>query len=184
MLVTTQPLLAACLNCAGPSLIAASQIAASQQVLQLPVRLSDIAARLLAYHNVERATAGVPPLLWDADLEAAATLYASSMAATARFNHSTKASRPDQSENLWWGLKGAFFPEQMVRSWTAGRAYFQPGAFPFVSRTGNWMHVSHYTQVIWRTTTKVGCAIRSNARIDYLVCRYSPKGNRDGQRVP
>ncbi|WP_197707084.1 CAP domain-containing protein [Calothrix sp. NIES-3974] len=25
--------------------------------------------------------------------------------------------------------------------------------------TGNWVDVGHYTQIIWRNTTEVGCAI-------------------------
>ena len=39
-------------------------------------------------------------------------------------------------------------------------------------------------QMIWPTTTHVGCALASNARSDYLVCRYSPAGNIDGRQLP
>jgi hypothetical protein len=38
--------------------------------------------------------------------------------------------------------------------------------------------------MVWPTTTKVGCAIASNARHDFLVCRYSPAGNVMGRSVP
>ncbi len=61
------------------------------------------------------------------------------------------------------------------------RGYFQPGTFPYVSRTGNWVDVSHYTQMIWSSTTRVGCAVHRSARMDYLICRYSPPGNIDGR---
>jgi hypothetical protein len=63
------------------------------------------------------------------------------------------------------------------------KRYFVPGVFPAVSRTGSWRDVSHYTQMIWRTTTRFGCAIHSSPSWDFLICRYSPPGNADGRRV-
>ena len=57
------------------------------------------------------------------------------------------------------------------------RKYYWPGRFPYVSRTGNWSHVAHYTQIIWPAWRRVGCATASNRSNDYLVCRYLPAGN-------
>ena len=82
------------------------------------------------------------------------------------------------------GTRGAFTPEQMIASWAEERRMFRPGIFPAVSSTGNWLDVSHYTTMIWPTTTRVGCALYSSASWDFLICRYSPPGNIDGQRVP
>jgi hypothetical protein len=82
------------------------------------------------------------------------------------------------------GTRGAFPAEQMVASWSGERRQFRRGTFPSVSRTGNWADVGHYSQMIWPTTTRVGCAIASSARLDVLVCRYAPAGNIDGRRVP
>ena len=81
------------------------------------------------------------------------------------------------------GQTGYYTPEEMVWAWTAEKRMFQPGMFPAVSRTGNWADVAHYTQMIWKGTTRVGCAIHSTARWDYLICRYSPPGNVDGRAV-
>ena len=82
------------------------------------------------------------------------------------------------------GTRGAFSPEQMVGNWIAEKAYYRAGmAFPYVSRTGNWADVAHYTQVVWRGTTHVGCAIYPSRHRDYLICRYSPPGNVDGRRA-
>lgn len=149
-----------------------------------PVQINAQAQRLLASHNRERALARVPPLQWDRHLEASAAVHAAFLAATGKLQHSAKNSRPGQAENLWMGTRAAYAPEQMVWNWAAEKRYFRPGIFPWVSSTGNWLDVSHYTQMIWRNTTHMGCAVRSNGRLDFLVCRYSPKGNRDGQRVP
>jgi hypothetical protein len=142
---------------------------------------SAVSARLLAAHNAERARVGVPPLQWDPALAAAAAAYGPTLERLGRLQHSPRASRPGQRENLWMGTRGAFSPEQMVGNWIAERAYYQPGLFPNVSRTGNWLDVSHYTQLIWRTTTRVGCAVHRTARWDFLICRYSPPGNVDGR---
>jgi len=49
---------------------------------------------------------------------------------------------------------------------------------------GRWDQVGHYSQMIWPGTDRVGCAVRSSARSDYLVCRYSPAGNVFGVTVP
>lgn len=140
-------------------------------------------ARIVAAHNLERARAGVPPLAWDSALGAAAAVYARQLALTSRFAHSDRKARPGVGENLWMGSRGAYSVETMIGGWSSERRWFRAGVFPNVSRTGNWADVGHYTQMIWPATTRVGCAIASTARTDYLVCRYANKGNVDGRPV-
>lgn len=139
--------------------------------------------RVLAAHNAVRARAGIGPLAWDPALGIAAAAYARQMAFTGVFAHSDRRARRGIGENLWMGTRGAFSVERMVSDWASERRMFAPGVFPAVSRTGNWADVGHYTQIVWPATTRVGCALASTARVDYLVCRYSPAGNVDGQPV-
>lgn len=146
--------------------------------------LAGSAERLLATHNEERARVGIPPLVWDPSLAAAAADYAAVLAARGALAHSPREARPGQGENLWMGTRGAYQLEEMVGHWAAERSLFQPGIFPAVSRSGHWEDVAHYTQMIWRTTTRLGCALDSGRGSDVLVCRYSPPGNVTGQRVP
>lgn len=154
------------------------------QPVTVPQAAGNMSERLLAAHNRERAAVGVPPLRWDPTLAAAAASYGPTLAALGRLEHSPRGSRPGQKENLWMGTRGAYSPEQMVGSWAEEKAWFRPGIFPNVSSTGNWLDVSHYTQMIWRSTTDVGCAVHQSRTSDYLICRYSPGGNIDGKRVP
>ena len=140
-------------------------------------------ARILAAHNAERARAGVSPLVWDNALGTAAAAYAQQMAMTGAFRHSDRSQRRGTGENLWMGTHGAFSVEAMVGGWASEKRFFAPGTFPNVSRSGNWEDVGHYTQMIWPTTTRVGCALASTPRIDYLVCRYATAGNIDGRPV-
>lgn len=143
--------------------------------------LDPLSTRLLVAHNLERRRIGVPPLAWDHGLAASAAAYGSALARLGRLQHSPRAIRPGQRENLWMGRRGFFSPEQMVGTWIAERAYYRPGLFPAVSRTRNWADVAHYTQMIWRTTTRVGCAVHQSQWFDFLICRYSPPGNIDGR---
>ena len=140
-------------------------------------------SRILAVHNLERARAGLSPLEWDDDLGDAAASYAQQLALTGRFQHSNRQIRRGSGENLWMGSHGAFSIEAMVGGWASEKRWFRPGIFPSVSRTGSWEDVGHYTQMIWPSTKRVGCAIASTRRVDYLVCRYSGAGNIDGRRV-
>jgi hypothetical protein len=68
----------------------------------------------------------------------------------------------------------------MIGTMVAEERVFRPGTFPDVSTTGEWHDVAHYTQIVWPSTTHVGCAVASSTTTDYFVCRYSPTGNKDG----
>ena len=141
------------------------------------------ASAMLAMHNAERTQLGLEPLEWDPALAEAAGGYAETLAASRIFRHSVRASRQGQGENLWMGSRGAYDLRQMMGGWLGEKPLYQPGIFPAVSRNGRWEGVGHYTQIIWRGTTSVGCAVRSNSASDYLVCRYSPPGNIFGKPV-
>lgn len=144
---------------------------------------ADFNSRLLAAHNVERASLGVPMLGWDPSLAADARLWADELASTGRFEHSAdEPGKPLQGENLWAGTPRAFSPEAMVASWKAERADYRPGIFPNNSRSGDVENVGHYTQLIWRNSRRVGCASAVGRNEEFLVCRYSEAGNITGQR--
>lgn len=166
----------ALLAAAAVPLAAEPAVAQSSFAAQFP-------ARILAAHNAERARARVPLLVWDNELGSAAASYAQQMAMTGRFEHSNRRLRPGTGENLWMGSHGAFPIEAMVGAWASEKRWFAAGIFPSVSRTGNWEDVGHYSQMIWPTTLRIGCALASTPRIDYLVCRYATKGNIDGRPV-
>lgn len=140
--------------------------------------------RMLDLHNDQRKAVGAPPLRWDDKLEAAARDYAKLLAVRQDFNHSPRRTRPGQSENLWRGTGGAYPVETMIGYWAEERSAFVPGIFPNISASRNWLDVSHYTQMIWPETTHVGCHVQRSFPNDYLVCRYSPTGNKDGRRLP
>lgn len=149
-----------------------------------PQDLSRLEPRLLALHNRERSAVGAAPLAWDPALARSAAAYGPTLARLGRLAHSGQATRPGQGENLWMGTRGAYALEEMAGGWAGEKRLFRPGVFPKVSRSGNWSDVGHYTQMIWKGTSRVGCAVHTGRDWDFLVCRYSPPGNVVGQRVP
>lgn len=141
------------------------------------------AVQMVAAHNRIRASEGVRPALWDHQLAATADAYALELTRTGRLAHSSKESRNGQGENLWMGTRGAFSFDRMVSDWGSEKRMFRSGRFPDVSTTGRWEDVGHYTQIVWPTSDRVGCALRSSAAFDFLVCHYGEPGNVFGQAV-
>jgi hypothetical protein len=133
-------------------------------------------------HNAARADVGVAPLVWDDRLAGDAAAYAATLAREHRFEHAVQPHGPGrEGENLWMGTRGAYRYDEMVGGWVDERRYYRAAPTPDFSSTGRWGDVAHYTQIVWRGTTAVGCAVASDAESDYLVCRYSPPGNVVGQ---
>lgn len=140
--------------------------------------------RLLASHNRERATLGIPPLRWDGQLAQDAADYARHLSKVGYLVH--YESDPDdadpQGENLWAGTRGYYGPESMVGLWIAEKADFKPGVFPNNSISGDLEKVAHYTQLMWRSSGSLGCAVAQGQEDDFLVCRYSEGGNVIGEK--
>lgn len=166
-----KPLVMACAVVLAAPLVMGSAI--------LPARFDQ---RILAAHNQERLALGLQPLSWNDTLAQSAQRWADYLAATGRFEHAPENRDAPEGENLWAGTKGYFAPEAMVDAWAREKRFFQPGLFPDNSTTGKVEDVGHYTQMVWRATTEVGCAEASSAREDILVCRYAEAGNYIGER--
>jgi Cysteine-rich secretory protein family len=135
-------------------------------------------AAILAEHNELRAEIGVPPLRWSDKLAQGATQWARTIAALKRIQYS---GAPGVGENVGVSWADNASLGQLIGIWTKEKALFQPGLFPQVSRNGDAYAMLHYTQMIWRDTTEVGCGVATSGKSNYLVCRYTPQGNFIGQ---
>lgn len=137
---------------------------------------------ILAAHNRYRSAVGIPSLTWSRELANDAKAWADRLAFSGNRTLQHDRNTVD-GENLWMGTSEAFTLTQMVDSWGQEKQYFVYGVFPNVSSTNRWSDVGHYTQMIWAATTQVGCGLSTGGGFDFLVCRYSPPGNFQGQRV-
>jgi Cysteine-rich secretory protein family len=147
-------------------------------------RTGNFAERTLAAHNRERNAMGIAPLQWDERLATDAAAWAEHLTRVGYLTHSPDNPYDDdpQGENLWAGTSGHYGLEAMVGLWIAEKRNFKSGVFPDNSRTGNLEDIGHYTQLVWRSTGKVGCALARGRGDEFLVCRYSEGGNVIGER--
>ncbi len=151
--------------------ITATPLSASNQ------GVNSFAQELLVEHNDARDDVGVPRLEWSQRLARQAQGWADQLASEGRMRHSTRQQRANAGENLWMGAAGYYGADVMIGAFVDEQRYFRHDTFPNVSTTGRWADVGHYTQVVWRDTREVGCAVARGDRDDFLVCRYWPAGN-------
>ena len=134
---------------------------------------------MLQLHNSCRAELKLPALIWSPALAADAATWSKHLAKINNGEHD-QTIRGQEGENLWWGTAGAYSYGEMVGYWINEKNSFVYGAFPNCS-TSRSAIVGHYTQIVWKNTTAVGCAMSSNGKTDFLVCRYSAPGNIIGE---
>ncbi|MBB5686646.1 CAP domain-containing protein [Sphingobium boeckii] len=147
-------------------------------------RIDNLEDRVLAAHNRERAKLDIPALAWNQALAVDAQKWGNHLAKLGRLEHypDNPADPDPQGENLWAGTRGYYSAESMVGLWIAERKNFKPGLFPNNTVTGNLEDIGHYTQLMWRSSHSVGCALIRGRADEFLVCRYSEGGNVMGER--
>jgi len=135
---------------------------------------SDALQAVLDQHNVYRCMHGLENLRWDDAIAANAQQYATSTGG--QMQHSSIQSRSGVAgfnylgENLAWGVTNAKAVEMWydeIKDTDGGRGLVSS----FNYKTG------HYTQVVWKGTTHLGCGIERKL----LVCQYGEGGNYEGQ---
>jgi len=132
-----------------------------------------IAQRWVDAHNKVRAAHCAPPLTWSPTLAAIAQKWADTLKAKGcGFGHS---GGQKYGENLAAGTSGALDPESTVAMWYDEIKLYKFPAGGFSMQTG------HFTQVVWTTTTSVGCGKVTCNGNDIYVCNYDPPGNWEGQ---
>ncbi len=136
---------------------------------------------ILDAHNKERASLGLKPLTWNANLAVGAAAWAKHLADTGDRAHSKPAERGNTGESIWVGTSGSFGYTEMVYGWLAEKDFFVNGAFPAITKTKDGRIPGHYSQMVWRNTTEIGCGLATGGGSDILVCRYNPGGNKIGE---
>ena len=120
---------------------------------------------ILSAHNNSRAKYCVPKLTWSAQLEAGAQAWA----ARCNFAHSGAGT----GENIAMGTNlGA---GQAVALWFSEKANYNYASPGFSPNTG------HFTQIVWKGSTQLGCGVAACPTGQFYVCRYMAPGNVSGQ---
>lgn len=128
---------------------------------------SDFASQILAEHNAKRALHGVDSLSWDDTLASYAQNYADQYDCSGSLKH----SGGQYGENLALG----YTTTGSVDAW-----YSEGDNYDYGSGCSVY---DHFTQVVWKSTTKVGCGYKycNSYWGTYIVCSYDPAGNFVGE---
>eukprot|EP01006_Ploeotia_vitrea_P030316 TRINITY_DN62772_c0_g2_i2.p1 TRINITY_DN62772_c0_g2~~TRINITY_DN62772_c0_g2_i2.p1 ORF type:complete len:211 (-),score=30.80 TRINITY_DN62772_c0_g2_i2:1121-1753(-) len=127
---------------------------------------------LLARHNVYRCMHDAPPMVWDKTVAAKAQEWADKC----KFDHSTRAFRNEWGENLATIRSSgsvSLNASRHVKSWYDEVKDYNTNKPGFSGATG------HFTQVVWKASTGLGCGVCRKAKEIILVCQYKPAGNID-----
>jgi glioma pathogenesis-related protein 2 len=163
-----------------------SPLSTEQDVGQAALDISTFRINALSQHNTYRTTHRAPALTSSESLNNSAQSWAEHLASTGTFEHS---GTPGVGENLYAyyttdpSIDSAALANGAVQDWykeVASYDYANPG---FSLETG------HFTQVVWKSSTEVGCGVAQGTASSngtqfnafYVVCQYTPPGNVQGQ---
>lgn len=142
-------------------------------------------------HNKWRAEVGVSEKLsYSPELEISAQTWADNLKKTNRCKMRHSKGEGRYGENIFWAS---------ALEWSDGRKELQQVSPKYVvdswgSEKVDYDYTSnsckpgkmcgHYTQVVWRTTTAVGCAVAvcEDSQQQVWVCQYQPAGNWVGNK--
>ena len=149
-----------------------------------PTKMEDWKQGVVERHNALRADHCAAALTWDDAIAAAAQAYADKCIwdhdADNALGENLAASTSTEALNV--------LAPSRVDSWYAEIANYDFNNPGFGQNTG------HFTQVVWRKSTTLGCGVAKcppgnfgfntsnpNDQATFLVCRYAPGGNTTGE---
>jgi pathogenesis-related protein 1 len=148
------------------------------------------ATEMLAVHNHWRTKVGSPPLIYSPELAASSQRWADHLKVEnhCRMQH----SQPDgkYGENLYWASAIRWSdgkrevqqvsPQKVVDTWGNEVKDYN---YALNSCTQGKM-CGHYTQVVWKSTARVGCAfaVCADSSEQVWVCQYQTPGNWVGEK--
>ncbi|XP_040381918.1 pathogenesis-related protein 1-like [Oryza brachyantha] len=132
-------------------------------------------------HNVARSVEGLGDVVWDEAVAAYAESYAAERAGDCALIHSGSWEKAGYGENLFGGPGGEWTAADAVNSWVGEKELYD---YDSNSCLGSWDSCLHYTQVVWRDSTAIGCArvVCDNDAGVFITCNYNPAGNVQGER--
>jgi uncharacterized protein YkwD len=136
-------------------------------------------AGITAAHNRVRAALDLPPLEWSPELARFAQTWADKLRrGGCDLRHRPRAGADAQryGENIYSATGQTPDSAAVVDAWAAE-------ARGYDARTNRCRGVcGHYTQVVWRSSRRLGCGTASCGDTEVWVCNYDPPGNFLGER--
>jgi len=135
-------------------------------------------------HNDARATVNVGPMTWDPALAQIAADWAAKCTDSDHdglLDHNADRSKGYPTyvgENIYASTGTANGPDA-VTDWVS-----ESKDYDYASNSCSGI-CGHYTQVVWKASVKLGCALHRCPGLKYsstIVCDYAPGGNISGQK--
>ena len=134
---------------------------------------------ITAAHNYYRKKAGVPPLGWSNKIAA----YSKKWANYLQKNNGCRMKHREGNFKIEsYGENLAFASGKQLNSYYVVKAWYDEIKYYNYKRNSCSKVCGHYTQVIWKTSKRVGCAIAYCKNSEVWVCNYDPPGNHMGKR--
>ena len=135
--------------------------------------LEDSQKYVVITHNKHRSEIGVNPLQWSGVLEKYAKQWAKNL--VKRGCPLEHRPNPKYGENLFWSQGRYYEAEAVVNAWASEKADYNASN----NTCASGKVCGHYTQLVWSTTTHVGCASDrcEDSNQEVWVCNYHPFGN-------
>ncbi|KZF20631.1 PR-1-like protein [Xylona heveae TC161] len=148
---------------------------------------SDYASTVLYHHNVHRANHTVSDLQYNDTLADIASQIASSCV----YAHNTQTGGGGYGQNIAAGVDASGIDKIISDMFYNGEINYFDGLYgqanPDMTNFEKW---GHFSQIVWKDTTSVGCATHqcsslantgSNVPPYFTVCNYYPPGNYGGE---
>ena len=169
----------------------------------LSILTPDDITSILNTHNIERASWCQPPLIWNTTIANIAQSYANKCTTNGQHSHN------GYGENMGGG-SGFYPPSRAVFAWIREKSIYNwnctAGTCCLFNYTTNYKptieykntpnyqclilpentclyDIGHFTQVVWSTTTQIGCGQTTcwyepiQSTLTWYVCNYAPAGN-------
>ncbi|MBL8003978.1 MAG: hypothetical protein JNL36_02675 [Candidatus Kapabacteria bacterium] len=138
--------------------------------------------QVIALHNSFRTPLSIPPITYSENLAQFALEWCKELGRkNGAFEHRPRTGPfgHKYGENIYKGTKTNQPFTDAVNLWSTEKSKFRND----ILNRSNWSKAGHYSQMIWRKSVSVGCAVVEINGMSIVVCNYDPAGNMMGERT-